>query len=115
MDMYYIGDNDNEFGFKYGSSYDVVPAEENDIELECIGIEVYERSTENGYKLVADYFLRLDNFINSFTPYEFNVIDEDIPKKPYIDNGNRVCPNCLEIVTEDFSECENCGQALDWG
>lgn len=114
MDMYYIGDNSNEFGFKYGSKYRVFPAERNDIELDYIGIEVYGYNV--GSEPIAEYFLDFADFIDSFTPYEFEfgVIDEDIPKKPYEDNGNMVCPVCMEVVTDDFSHCVNCGQTLDW-
>lgn len=64
MTLYYIGDNDNEYGFKYGD--------------------------------------------------EIDLFQDDIPKKPYEEYGSMICPNCGEIVTNDFSECENCGQALDW-
>lgn len=112
MVMYYIGDNNNEFGFKYGSKYRVFPASKNEPELEYIGIEVYECS--GSYEPIAECLLDFADFIDSFTPYEFNIDSMEIAKKPYDDNGNMVCPNCGEVVTDDFSNCDNCGQTLDW-
>lgn len=108
--MYYVGDNDNEFGIKYGDKVEVTPSEENVTESEYFGVCIYNREQNIDIETV----MSISELIDSFTPYEFMVIDEDIPKKPYEDNGDMVCPNCMEYVTDDFSNCDNCGQALDW-
>ncbi|MDO4301667.1 MAG: hypothetical protein Q4D26_09795, partial [Clostridia bacterium] len=78
---------------------------------EQIGIVV--RNCES-YETMAEYFTTLEDFTNDFTCNEWNVDQLSVPKKPLEDNGNMVCPNCMEIIDDEFSECENCGQALDW-
>lgn len=110
MDMYYIGDNENDYGLKYGDEVEVTPLEENVTDCEYFGLHIYNRAKN----IDIETLMSISELIDSFTPYDFKVFDEDIPKKPYKDNGNMVCPNCMEVVTDDFSQCENCGQALDW-
>ena len=47
-----------------------------------------------------------------------NVLEKQIPKKPYIDNENGVyekehCPTCHRSLFPNDHHCR-CGQALDW-
>ena len=46
------------------------------------------------------------------------LIEKQIPKKPYIDNDNGVyekeyCPTCYRSLFPNDSHCK-CGQAIDW-
>lgn len=109
--MYYIGDNDNEYRLKYGDEVEVTPLKENNTDGEYFGVYIYDKKKHVGYETM----MSLSELINSFTLYDFEVSQDQVPKKPYEDNGNMVCPNCMEVVTDDFSQCENCGQTLDWG
>lgn len=44
MEMYYIGDNDNEYGLKYGDKVELTPLEENITDGEYFGVHIC-----NGY------------------------------------------------------------------
>lgn len=39
-DMWYIGDNDNEYGLKYGDEVKITPHKENNTELDCFLFEL---------------------------------------------------------------------------
>lgn len=46
------------------------------------------------------------------------LIEKQIPKKPYIDNDNGVyekeyCPTCYRSLFPNDSHCK-CGQSIDW-
>ena len=110
MEMYYIGDNDNEFGLKYGDRVEVTPSEENITDCEYFGVHIYNREKN----IDIETLMSISELIDSFTPYDFKVFDDDIPKKPYEENENMVCPNCMEAVTDDMGYCDNCMQKLDW-
>ncbi|MDO4301562.1 MAG: zinc ribbon domain-containing protein [Clostridia bacterium] len=110
MRMYYIGNNDNEFGFKYGNKYDVIPAIKNIPGYEQIGIVV--RNCES-YETVAEYFTTFEDIMNNFTCYEWNVDKLFVPKKPE-KSVIFYCPKCGAEVEDCVEKCENCGQALDW-
>lgn len=38
--MWYVGDNDNEYGLKYGDEVKITPLEENNTELDCFLFEL---------------------------------------------------------------------------
>lgn len=110
MIVYYKGDNDNEYGFKYGDKLDVKPLNKNLEEFDYFGVNIYNYRTDK----YTDTSLSLLDIIDNFTGYEFDLFEEDIPKKPNIENGKPICPRCGEIVEAGFSECDNCSQVLDW-
>lgn len=108
MDMYYIGDNNNEFGFKCGDKYDVIPVVRT--EFERIGIVVRECEA---YRPLA--IITFEDYMRDFD-YTCNKTDVDwksIPKRPE-EYTSCYCPNCEAEVEFDNEKCDNCGQALDW-
>lgn len=110
MTLYYIGDNDNEYGFKYGDEIDLTSSANNIENSDIFGINLYHCKKDKNFIIYSDLAYIIDNF----TLCEYDLLEEKKPKKPYEEYGYMICPNCGEIVTDDFSECENCGHALDW-
>lgn len=94
----------------YGDEVEITPLEENSVESDYWGFCFENINTGKEIRELCT----LPDVFDNYTPYSFDIINEDIPKKPYEDNGYMICPNCMEVVTDDFSECDNCGQTIDW-
>lgn len=108
--MYYIGENENEYGLRYGDEVVISPLMDNNTDCEAFGI--YLENIRTGEH--CETLLTLRELLQNFVVYDFEVDENEIPVKPTANEGKFYCNNCKEPVTSDFSYCENCGQALDW-
>lgn len=109
--MWYIGDNDNEYGLKYGDEVKITPLEENNTELDCFLFEL--NNLRNGKRV--EILESIEDMLNNYTTSKYSVNETDIPEKPFkFDEGIFMCSNCGYIVCNDDTRCDNCMQVLDW-
>lgn len=109
--MWYIGDNDNEYGLKYGDEVKITPCEENNTELDCFLFELNNLRTGKSVKILES----IEDMLNEYTTSEYSVNEADIPEKPFkFDEVVFMCSNCGYIVCDDDTRCDNCMQVLDW-
>ena len=109
MKVYFIGNDDNEYGLKYGDEVDLSPAYNNEPEFELFIVEI------NGEK----HGVTFKDLCEDFTSFDGDVIYSDIPVKPEKYEGKYCCGQCGSVISEYWRSptmeyCEECGQRIDW-
>ena len=77
--MWHVGDNDNEYGLKYGDEVKITPLEENNTELDCFLFELNNLRTGKRVEILES----IEDMLNNYTTREYSVNEADIPEKPF--------------------------------
>lgn len=110
--LWYIGDNDDEKGLRYGDPVKVKPLKENLVNL---GYFYYEIKNLRTGKTISEA-RKIKNILNEYTDESTDVIQTEVDKKPILTLDGYICPRCKEKVSidKDSYMCLNCLQNLDW-
>ena len=50
-----------------------------------------------------------------FMQLVINTFEKQLPKRPApVSKGRYICPECVNMVIENFNFCPNCGQKINW-